>query len=116
VEHPYDLVIGPIADDKMAISMDNFFSNLITYDQLIRCLTQLDIGDQYCLKTQKAVDNLTNEKIYQIKENGLRKFIRDYGFGSTQQAMGQAEEINKENLKGKRFFDLIKEYEKKSIF
>ena len=116
INHPYDVIIGPIADDKMAISMDNFFNNIITYGQLIKCLTQLDIGDQYCLKTSKAINNLKCEAIYNIEDKGLRSLIREYAFESTQKASKHAEIITKQNDNGKRFKDLLKEYANKSLF
>ena len=116
INHGYDVIIGPIADDKMAISMDNFFNNNITYNQLIKCLTQLNIGDQYCLKTIKACNNLKCEVIYKCNDNGLRRLIRDYAFEATQNASKHADAINRQIDKGKRFSDLIKEYGKKPLF
>lgn len=116
INHGYDVIIGPIADDKMAISMDNFFNNNITYNQLIKCLTQLNIGDQYCLKTEKACNNLKCEVIYKCNDNGLRRLIRDYAFEATRNASKHADAINRQIDKGKRFSDLIKEYGKKPLF
>ena len=116
INHEYDVIVGPIADDKMAISMENFFNNIITYGQLIKCLTQLNIGDQYCLKTQKACDKLKYEIIYSCQDEGLRELIREYAFENTQKASKHAEAIIKQRDSGKRFSDLLKEYEKKPIF
>ena len=116
INHGYDVVIGPIADDKMAISMDDFFNNNISYGQLIKCLTQLNIGDQYCLKTQKACNNLKYEVIYSCQDNGLRNLIREYAFEATQNASKHAEIINKQSDNGKKFSELLKEYANKPIF
>ena len=116
INHNYDVIVGPIADDKMAISMDNFFNNNISYGQLIRCLTQLSIGDQYCLKTKRACERLEYKNIYILEDNSLRKLIREYAFESTQKASRHAEEINKQNDNGKKFKDLLKEYARKPIF
>ena len=116
INHGYDVIIGPIADDKMAISMDNFFNNNISYGQLIRCLTQLDIGDQYCLKTKKACNNLKREAIYSCFDDGLRKLIREYAFESSQKASKHAEMINLQKDNGKKFAELLKEYGKKRLF
>ena len=116
ITHGYDVIIGPIADDKMAISMDNFFNNTISYGQLIKCLTQLKIGDQYCLKTKKACDNLKEEAIYSCYDAGLRKLIMDYAFDATQSAAKHAEAINESSDGGKKFSELLKEYEKKPLF
>ena len=96
--------------------MDNFFNNNISYGQLIKCLTQLSIGDQYCLKTQKACENLKCEIVYSCQDNGLRNLIREYAFEATQNASKHAEAINKQSDKGKKFSDLLKEYAKKPLF
>lgn len=116
INHGYDVIVGPIADDKMAISMDNFFNNTISYGQLIKCLTQLNIGDQYCLKTKKACDNLKCEVIYSCQDDGLRNLIKEYAFEATQNASKHAEAINKQSDNGKKFSELLKEYGKKPLF
>ena len=116
INHGYDVVFGPIADDKMAISMDNFFNNNISYNQLIKCLTQLNIGDQYCLKTKKACERLKCEMIYSCQDTGLRELIREYAFNNIQQASKHAEDINKMVDGGKKFSELLKEYGKKPLF
>ena len=116
LNHGYDVIIGPIADDKMAISMDNFFNNNISYGQLIKCLTQLNIGDQYCLKTPKACQNLKCEILYSCLDDGLRNLIRDYAFEAIQSASKHAEAINKRSDGGKKFSELLKEYGKKPLF
>ena len=116
INHGYDVIIGPIADDKMAISMDNFFNNNISYGQLIKCLTQLNIGDQYCLKTPKACQNLKCEILYSCLDDGLRNLIRDYAFEAIQSASKHAEAINKQSDGGKKFSELLKEYGKKPLF
>ena len=116
INHGYDVIVGPIADDKMAISMDNFFNNNISYGQLVRCLTQLDIGDQYCLKTNKACKNLKCEVTYCCFDDGLRNLIKEYAFESCQKAFKHAEIINSQKDNGKKFSELLKEYEKKRLF
>lgn len=116
INHHYDVIIGPIADDKISMTMDNFFANNITLDQLLNALTQLDIGVQYCLKTEKASQNLKLENIYNVKERTLRYLIKEYAYISIQSASTNAYLINKQNLKGKKFSDLVKEYAKKPLF
>ena len=116
INRGYDVIVGPIADDKMAISMDNFFNNNISYGQLLDCLTQLSIGDQYCLKTEKACRNLSYETIYTITDDGLRNLIREYAFESTIKASKHAEAVNRISDTGKKFSDLLKEYGKKPLF
>lgn len=116
MNHNYDVIIGPIADDKMAISMDNFFNNIISYGQLMKCLTQLSIGDQYCLKSKKACEKLKCEVVYSCHDDGLRNLIKEYAFEASQSAARHAEAINKISDNGKKFSDLLKEYANKPIF
>lgn len=116
INHGYDVIIGPIADDKMALSMDNFFNDRISYGQLIDCLTQLNIGDQYCLKTKKACDALKREVEYICQDDGLRKIINEYSLDSTQKASRHAEAVNKQRDNGKKYSELLKEYGKKPLF
>ncbi len=115
-EADYDVVYGPIADDRMAISINNFFNNNISINQLLKCLSQLSIGDQYCLKTNKAVKNLKLIDSYNCVDPHLRKIIRDYSSSSIDEAIKNADAINKINDGNKKFYQLLKEYEKKSLF
>ncbi len=52
----YDVIIGPIADDKMFKLLDEFFSKRLCDKALIQGLQQVKLGKQYVFKTQKACD------------------------------------------------------------
>lgn len=112
----YDVIYGPIADDKMALSMENFFSNRITFKQLMKCVTRLDIGNQYCLKTKKACDHLRLEAIYRCEDPNIRGLINQDAIDAYKEAANYAEIINAQKERGERFLDLLKEYEHKPIF
>ena len=116
INKKYDVIVGPIADDKMTVSMNNFFNNNISYEQLVDCLTQLKIGDQYCLKTKNACNQLKCESIYQIRDDGLREIISQYALEKTTIATKNAEEINKRNDGGKKFAEMLVEYGTKPLF
>ena len=112
INNKYDVIIGPIADDRMSISMDNFFANLITYEQLMDCLKQLSIGDQYCLLTQKACDKLEMLEEYYLT-GPVRYFIREYATEKRNDAVNESTRINNETDEtGRKFKDLLKEYGK----
>lgn len=53
-----DVVVGPIADDRMAIVMEDFFSNRIGLDEMLYRLKLMKLGNQYCLRTKKAINHL----------------------------------------------------------
>lgn len=52
----YDVIKGPIADDRMYDVLDSFYDNEITDKTLIACMQGLKLGDQYVAKTQRACD------------------------------------------------------------
>jgi len=64
-----DVITGPIADDRMAIVMEDFFSNRIGLDELLYRLTLLKLGNQYCLVTNKALKNLVLVEEYTIDKH-----------------------------------------------
>ena len=96
--------------------MRNFFNNLISYRQLLDSLTQLKIGDQYCLKTQKACDRLRITNTYNLEDKALRNLINDSAMESTKVASEHAKAINKVKDNEKKFSDLLIEYGKKRLF
>lgn len=54
----YDIICGPIADDKMFTMLDGFFRGLFTTEVLIHCMSVMRAGIQYVAKTQKACDQI----------------------------------------------------------
>lgn len=50
----YDVIFGKIANDKMFYVLDFFFDNLASDTAVEKCLSALNLGDQYCAKTVKA--------------------------------------------------------------
>ena len=49
-----DVIFGKIANDKMFYVLDFFFDNLASDTAVEKCLSALNLGDQYCAKTVKA--------------------------------------------------------------
>lgn len=49
-----DVIVGKIANDKIFYVLDFFFDNLASDTALVKCLSALNLGDQYCLKTPVA--------------------------------------------------------------
>ena len=83
-----DVIIAPIADNRMFDIINEFIENEITDEQCKHALAATNLGFQYVLKTQKAIDNLSflremyvssNEKDYctnsriSLTNNGLQK-------------------------------------------
>ncbi len=108
----YDVIMGKIADDKMSINMEEFFSNRLTYGQILKCITQLKIGDQYCLKTQKACDSLELVNTYTL-DDATRYLINNYAVKQRNDAVDAANIIVSKSPDDNLYFDdLIKKYGK----
>ena len=55
----YDVIVGPIADDRLFYAFDYYSDGLITKEQTIRLMNCMDYGSQYALLTHKAIDALS---------------------------------------------------------
>ena len=56
--HPYDIVIGPIADDTVGLQMYRFIQGYISMDRMIEELRFNKPAIQYFFGTENAVDYL----------------------------------------------------------
>lgn len=54
----YDVIIGPIADNRMFDIIAEFVGNEITDEQCRHALAATNLGFQYVLKTNKALMNI----------------------------------------------------------
>ena len=70
----YDVIIAPIADNRMFVIIDQFLEGEITDQQCIHCLAATHIGSQYVLKTKKACDKLKMLEHFYICQDEKKKF------------------------------------------
>ena len=56
--HNYDIVIGPIADDGVALQLRRYTENMISLRTLVRELTYRKLNNQYCFCTEQALEKL----------------------------------------------------------
>ncbi len=56
--HDYDIVIGPVADDGVILSIQLFEAQVIDMETLLAKLKYVRLTIQYCFLTQRAVDTL----------------------------------------------------------
>lgn len=54
----YDVVIGPVADDDMALLFRQFENGMITFENMLRDLAYKETSNQYFFHTQKAISLL----------------------------------------------------------
>lgn len=61
--HAYDIVYGPIANDRVGAQIARFKQGYITFDEFLRCIQYIKgITFQYAFCTQKAIDKLIKIK------------------------------------------------------
>lgn len=105
----YDVIIGPIADDRMYRVMNSFFNKEITDIQLLNSLSSLKLGIQYVCKTDTACKELTiiEEKLLTKLELAILKDIsierRNEGIKLTEQL------LEKYRREGKYFDEILKD-------
>lgn len=56
--HPYNIVIGPIADDAVGVQIRRFMMGYIDIQRLVKELAYTGITTQYFFGTEKAVQYL----------------------------------------------------------
>lgn len=71
-----DVIIAPIADNRMIDIIDEFTKGSISDKACVYALSALDLGKQYVLKTQKAINNLGFIKEYYVCEEERKDYQR----------------------------------------
>ena len=56
--HPYDIVVGPVANDGVAFQMERYEEGLIDLPTLVRELTFRKLNRQYYFGTERAIATL----------------------------------------------------------
>lgn len=112
LDEEYDVIIGKIADDKMGMSLDTFFSNEMNDTTLYKCLSQLKIGDQICIKTELAKSKLKMIESFKLEQD-LKEMINEYAIIQRNDASNKALEMmenQSDDEQGKNFKKLLKTY------
>ena len=63
----YDVIIGPIADDKLFATFELYELGVLSDKQTIEVMNCMNYGTQYVLKTENAVNNLNFVKCKELK-------------------------------------------------
>lgn len=102
----FDMIIGYIANDRMFVVLDRFFSGDITDVALVNSLSALKLGKQYVAITEKACRQI---KIIEEKEIGIkeRDQLRLASEKNREEGIAKADEICKKHRREGRFFDEI---------
>lgn len=70
-----DVIITPIADNRMFDIIDEFVEGRITSDACAYALVSLDLGKQYVLKTKKAINSLGFIKEYYLCNSERKDYV-----------------------------------------
>lgn len=102
----HDILIGPIANDRMFYVLDNFFQGNITDVALVQSLSALQLGQQYVAITEKACGQIQIEK--EISLSHLeRRCLQIVSEQNRTRGINLANEICKRHRREGRYFDEI---------
>lgn len=105
----YDVIIGPIADDRMFVVLDQFFAGTMTDVALINCLLVLNLGEQWVAKTTQACKQIKilTERVLTDNEKAELSIARKK---SREHALRETQRISRDHRRDGKFFDeLIEE-------
>jgi len=89
--HDYDIVEGPVADDKIATEIDKYIEGLISKEQFLSNLTY-NPSHQICFCTMQSLQALSQPKgkidiaIYDIGDNVVQSLMIDYNINELEAA------------------------------
>lgn len=103
-----DIIFGRIANDRIFAAMRLFFDGLIGVPALVKCLSALNVGNQYCAISRKAFSQIAivSEKRFSSRECELFKAKSER---QRKRAVAAANEICVAmRREGESFLDLVK--------
>ena len=101
-----DVIVAPIADNRMFDIIDEFVEGMITDKACIYALAALDLGKQYVLKTDKAISKLGLIREFYVckkeKEDSLQRRNQN-----AKERMNKIKNFRKLNREGKFIEELL---------
>jgi hypothetical protein len=106
----YDVVIGPIADDRMFTTMQLFISSALTNEVAKKCMDIMGYSKQYTFKSKKACNRLNFIGSKTLTESEIK--VYQYKVLDDQEEMqSKIEQIRIENhAKGELFAEMLKKW------
>lgn len=101
-----DLIVGPIANDRMFVVLDRFFEGSITDAALTACMAALGLGDQYVAVTQRACDHVRIIREHPLDGPERRRLV-EVSLTNRRKGVSQADGICRQHRRDGRFFDEI---------
>lgn len=112
----YDIIVGPIADDNMALVIRDFMNDRITDRALLESIQSINYGTQYVAKTEYACSKIEiiSERIL-TPEESMRYMLNNVN--KRQEGLDIAEAmIRKYAGNGNYLTNILKKYEKENNF
>ena len=103
-----DFIIAPIADNQMYDTLNAFYFKEITDEQCLHALSANNLGKQYVIKTQKAVDNLVLIERMYLCDKEKKNYLNNKNTLSTQGRNKPTLAIEKYTRKGKYIDEIFK--------
>ena len=66
IQHEYDVVIGPVADDNTMLTVNRYMNGTYTAEEALQRLAYYKVNDQICLNTKKALDYIKLVRRYEV--------------------------------------------------
>lgn len=106
-----DVVIGPIADNNVAVAMSDFFANVIDIDTLIAAINGVRLGNQHCIKNEIIANSLSYEEEMTIDDN-LKSYLSNLKSNEYDQAKKSLSSLKEKVQDPTRLFkNLVKNHE-----
>ncbi len=101
-----DVIIAPIADNRMFDIIDEFVEGRITNVACEYALASLDLGRQFILKTDKAINNLGFIKEYYLCKQERKEYI-DYRNTISKERLKTIKDFRSTNTQGKYIEEIL---------
>ena len=66
-KNQFDIVEGPVANDTIAVVLDQFMMNMKSGTALVEALEYKNLNHQISFHTEKAISLLTRVKYYEVR-------------------------------------------------
>lgn len=101
-----DVIISPIEDNRTFTIIDEFINGMISDKACIYALEALDLGKQYCLKTDKAISRLGYIREFYLCNKEKEDYINKRN-ESNKNRMNKINNFRSKNKEGKYINEIL---------
>lgn len=66
IQHDYDVVMGPVADDNTMLTINRYMAGTYSIDEALNRLAYYKVNDQLCINTKRALNYIRLVRWYKI--------------------------------------------------